>query len=94
MVTEANGIKESGLGAAQEMLSSFLAVRLHQPGGDEFGELRFKRGAVGTGESDSFSVGEEACHFASSISKRTMSASCFAVGSLPFNSPGSFDCKV
>lgn len=33
-------------------------------------------------------------HFRSSNSARTIPASCFAVGSLPFNSPGSFDCSV
>ena len=33
-------------------------------------------------------------HFPPSISARTMSASCLAVGSFPFSSPGSFDCKA
>jgi hypothetical protein len=63
-------------------------VGLDKPGGNELGELRFEGGAVGAG------VGEGFAHFSPSISKRIISASCFAVGNRPFNSPGSFDCKV
>jgi hypothetical protein len=33
-------------------------MRLDDPGGDEFGELGFEGGAVGTGEGDGFGVGE------------------------------------
>lgn len=33
-------------------------MALHQAGGDEFGELGFEGGAVGTGEGDGFGVGE------------------------------------
>lgn len=35
-----------------------LPVRLHKPSRDEFGELGFEGGTVGTGEGDGFGVGE------------------------------------
>lgn len=74
--------------------TSSAPVRLDQPGGNELSELRFESDAVGTSDGVGFGVGEGFAHFTPSISKRIKSASCFAVGNRPFNSPGSFDCKV